>query len=202
MRSFLGCALAATAVLAVAGMPAQAQINFSNSYTFLKAVKDRDGDKVTNLLSSPSTFVINTRENGTGNGALHIVTRDRDLTWLNFLLTKGAKVDLENGEGDTALIIATQIGWLEGADLLLRRGARVNFTNGRGETPLIRAVQNRDVALVRLLLSRGADPKHTDSVAGYSAIDYAKRDARAATVLKLLEESGTKPAREVAGPKL
>ena len=101
VRSFLGCALAATAVLAVAGMPAQAQISFSNSYTFLKAVKDRDGDKVTNLLSSPSTFVINTRENGTGNGALHIVTRDRDLTWLNFLLTKGAKVDLENGEGDT-----------------------------------------------------------------------------------------------------
>ena len=55
--------------------------------------------------------------------------------------------------------------------------------------------------MVRLLLSRGADPKHTDSVAGYSAIDYAKRDGRAAAVLKLLEEPA-KPEREVAGPKL
>ena len=201
MRRFLGSALAAAAALTLAGAPAQAQLNFSHSYTFLKAVKERDGDKVTSLLASPSSFVINTRESGTGNAALHIVTRERDLTWLNFLLGKGAKADIENEAGETPLIIATQIGWIEGADALLRRGARVNFANGRGETPLIRAVQTRDVAMVRLMLSRGADPKHTDSVAGYSAIDYAKRDGRAAAVLKLLEEPA-KPEREVAGPKL
>ena len=201
MRRFLGSALAAAAALSLAGAPALAQLNFSNSYTFLKAVKERDGDKVTSLLASPSSVVINTRESGTGNAALHIVTRERDLTWLNFLLGKGAKADIENEAGETPLIIATQIGWIEGADALLRRGARVNFANGRGETPLIRAVQTRDVAMVRLLLSRGADPKHTDSVAGYSAIDYAKRDGRAAAVLKLLEEPA-KPEREVAGPKL
>jgi ankyrin repeat protein len=183
-------------------VPAGAQMNFSNSYTFIKAVKDRDGDKVTSLLSTPSNFVINTKESGSGNGALHFVTRDRDFTWLSFLLGKGAKADLQNDQGDTPLILASQIGWVEGADMLLRRGAGVDLANSQGETPLILAVRNRDLPMVRLLLAKGANPKHTDSVAGYSALDYARQDARAATILKLLEEPAAKPAREVAGPTL
>ncbi len=64
------------------------------------------------------------------------------------------------------------------------------------------AVQKRDIALVRLLLAKGADPKRTDSVSGYSALDYAKRDGRAAAIVKLLEAPAAKPARPVAGPKL
>ena len=203
MRSFLGSALTAAAILTIASAPAEAQLSFSNSYTFLKAVKERDGDKVTDLLSQPSTYVINTQETDTGNAALHIVTRDRDITWLNFLLGKGAKADIENEVGETPLIIASQIGWIEGADALLSRGAGVNFANGRGETPLIRAVQRRHVAMGWLLLARGANPKHSDSVVGYSALDYARQDGRASAVLKLLEGSATaKPAREMAGPKL
>jgi uncharacterized protein len=193
VRSLFGSALLAAAALTMA-VPAGAQLNFSNSYTFLKAVKERDGDKVTNLLASPSSFVINTRETGSGNGALHIVTRDRDLTWLSFLLGKGARADLQNEGGDTPLMLASQIGWVE--------GAKVDLANGRGETPLILAVRQRDVPMVRLLLAKGADPKHTDSVAGYSALDYAKQDGRAAAILKMLENPAPKPDREVAGPKL
>jgi ankyrin repeat protein len=203
VRSSLGSALLAAAALAIAAAPAGAQLNFSNSYTFLKAVKERDSQKATDLLASPSSTVINTKEAGSGNGALHILARERDGTWLNFLLTKGAKADLQNAGGDTALLIATQIGWAEGADILLRRGANVELANRQGETPLILAVQNRDIALVRLLLAKGANPKRTDSVAGYSALDYAKRDgARGASILKLLEAPPAKPAREVVGPKL
>jgi ankyrin repeat protein len=64
------------------------------------------------------------------------------------------------------------------------------------------AVQRRDVPMVRLLLSKGADPKRSDNVAGYSALDYAKQDKRATAVLKLLEAPPAKPERPVAGPKL
>jgi ankyrin repeat protein len=62
------------------------------------------------------------------------------------------------------------------------------------------AVRNKDAALVRLLLAKGANPKKTDNVAGYSALDYAKQDIRAAAIVKLLEAPAPKPAREVAGP--
>jgi len=183
-------------------VPASAQ-NYSDTYTFLKAVKERDGDKVTSLLAEPGSTVVNAKERGSGDGGLHIVTRARDLTWLRFLLGKNARVDLQNQQGDAPLSIAAQLGWIDGAELLLARKATVDLANGRGETPLILAVQRRDMAMVRLLLSNGANPNKADRVAGLTAIDYARQDARAAAVLKLLETPVDKPAKPaVAGPKL
>ena len=82
--------------------------------------------------------------------------------------------------------------------MLLKRRAQVDATNGQGETALILAVQQRDLAMVRQLLASGANPARTDRAAGMSALDYARRDTRAAVILKLLEE--TKPAKPAAGP--
>lgn len=191
--------LAAASVALVLAVPASGQQTFSDSYTFLKAVRDRDGDKVTDLVSEPGSIVINTRERGSGEGALHIVVRGRDLTWLSFLLSKGARPDIQTSRGDTPLTLAAQIGWIDGVDQLLARRASVDLANGRGETALIIAAQRRDVPLVRLLLSRRADPKRTDNVAGMSAIDYARQDPRALAVLKMLEAKAA-PAKPVAGP--
>jgi ankyrin repeat protein len=174
---------------------------FSDGYRFLKAVKDRDGTTATSLIVAPGSVVINYREPKSGDGALHLLTRDRDITWLGFMLGKGAKADIQNEDGTTPLAIAAQIGWVEGADRLLRSGAHVDLANNRGETPLILAVQGHDLAMVRLLLGKGANPKKTDNVAGYSALDYARRDSRSPAIVKLLEEPQA-PARPVAGPKL
>ena len=191
--------LAAASMVLMLAFPASGQQTFSDSYNFLKAVRERDGDKVTDLVSEPGTVVINTRDRGSGEGALHIVVRGRDLNWLAFLLGKGARPDLQSNRGETPLTLAAQIGWVEGAEQLLAKRANVNFANGRGETPLILATQRRDIAMVRLLLSRGGDPKRTDNLAGMSALDYAKQDPRAGAVLKLLEAK-VAPAKPVAGP--
>lgn len=191
--------LAVASIILALAMPASAQQTFSDSFTFLKAVKERDGDKVTDLVSEPGSVVINTRERSSGEGALHILVRGRDLTWLAFMLGKGARPDIQNNRGETPLTLAAQIGWLEGVEQLLGKRAIVDLPNGRGETALIIAAQRRDVPLVRLLLSRRADPKRTDRVAGMSAIDYAKQDPRAASVLKMLEARAA-PAKPVAGP--
>ena len=198
LREF-GRAIAASVALAAA-VPASAQ-QYSDSYTFLKAVKDRDGDKATALISAPGSTVINVRDRSSGEGALHYVVRDRDYTWLSFLIGKGARVDLQSNRGETPLTLAAQMGWVEGARLLLSRKASVDLANQRGETPLIFAVQRRDLELVRLLLARGANPKRTDSVSGRSAIDYARQDTRSAAVLKALEEKAA-PAKPAQGPKL
>jgi len=173
------------ALLGVVAVPALAQ--YSESYNFLKAVRERDGNKVTEIVSNPSSTAINSRDRGTGEAALHILARGRDHGWLNFLLAYGARVDVQDNQGNTPLMVAAQIGWTDGAELLLNRGANVNQPNGRGETPLILAVQRRDIAMVRLLLGRGADPNRTDSAAGYSALDYARRDNRAGPILRLLQ---------------
>jgi ankyrin repeat protein len=114
---------------------------------------------------------------------------------------KGARADVQNTEGNTPLSVAAMLGWYEGAEQLLARGAKVDLGNSRGETPLILAVQKRDLPMVRLLLSKGADPKKTDRVAGYSALDYAKRDTRSASILKALEVPAAKP-KALSGPGL
>ena len=190
--------MAAAALLSAVPVAAQ---NVSDRHTFLKAVKDRDGNKVTALVNEPGSIVVNQSERGTGDTALHIVARDRDYTWSSFLIGKGAKVNAQNDQGETPLAIAAALGWAEGVQLLLSQGASVDLANSRGETPLILAVQRRDLPTVRLLIARGANPRKTDSVAGYSALDYARRDGRAAAIVKLLE-TPAKPSKPVAGPKL
>ena len=184
-------------LLAVVAVPAVAQ--FSEGYTFLKAVRERDGAKATSIVSNPSSTAINARERGTGEAALHIVTRGRDLAWVNFLLARGARPDIQDEAGNTPLIVAAQIGFPEAAEQLLTRRASANLANNRGETPLIVAVQQRNIAMVRLLLANGADPSRTDSVAGYSALDYARRDSRAGPILRLLEARRQRPP-QIFGP--
>ena len=179
--------------------PSIASAQFSDSYNFLKAVKERDGSKATDILSKPGSVIVDTRDALSGETALHIVVKRRDITWLAFLLARGAKPDIRDGAGNTPLIAATLIGFVEGADLLLKQGAQVDATNGQGETPLILAVQARDITMVRLLLAAGANPAKTDRATGLSAIDHAARDNRAAVILKLLQDA--KPVKPVAGPR-
>jgi len=189
--------------LALLGLivPGIALAQFSDSYNFLKAVRDRDGNKTTEIISKPGNVIIDTRDASTGETALHIVTRERDSTWMRFLLTRGAKTDMRDAQGNTPLMIAAQLGFVEGAQLLIDRRASVDLANNAGETPLIRAVQNRDAAMVQLLMTSGANPNKVDSGAGLSAHDYATRDRRSAAILKILESArpaGAKP--KIAGP--
>ena len=199
-----GRALATSVAILLAAVPAaavaQSGMSYSDSYSFLKAVKDRDGAKVNELIGSATgTIVVNSRDRTNGEGALHYMVRARDIVWLAFLLGKGARPDMQSNRGDTPLTLAAQIGWLEGAEQLLARRASADLANGRGETPLILATQRRDLAMVRMLLARRADPKRTDNVAGMSALDYAQQDPRAGAVLKLLEAK-LAPAKPAAGP--
>jgi ankyrin repeat protein len=180
------------ALLALIAAPLAAQ-SFSEGYTFLKAVRERDGAVAERILSNPSTTAINAREQSTGEGALHILVRGRDLTWLAYMLGRGARPDTPSNDGTTPLIIAAQIGWVEGAQQLLARRASANLANRSGVTPLIVAVQRRDLQMVRLLLSQRADPNQTDNVAGYSALDYAQQDPRAAAILRELQQSRPAP---------
>ena len=176
---------ACLAALVAAPLVAQ---SFSDAYTFLKAVRERDGNTAERILANPSSTAINTRDPSTGESALHILVRGRDLNWLIFMLSRGARPDTPSNSGDTPLTIAAQIGWIEGASQLLARNANPNLGNRSGETPLIVAVHRRDLAMVRLLLSRHANPNQTDNLAGNSAIDYARQDPRAAVILHELEQ--------------
>jgi ankyrin repeat protein len=93
--------VAALLALALAS-PVAAQ--FSDSYNFLKAVRDRDVNKAIEMADKPGTTVVNTRDNDTGEAAVHIVTRRGDLGWLGLLYQKGANLNVKDREGNTPLI--------------------------------------------------------------------------------------------------
>lgn len=180
-------------------IPGVATAQFSDSYNFLKAVKDRDGTEATKFLNEPGTVIVNARDISTGETALHIVIGRRDSAWTGFLLQKGANPDLRDKKGLTPLMLATQLRFIEGAKILLSKKADVNQTNNQGETALVRAVQLRDSEMARLLLKNGADPDRADTLAGLSARDYATRDRRAGIILAEIEKADEKKKPKSTG---
>ncbi|MBW8784598.1 MAG: ankyrin repeat domain-containing protein [Novosphingobium sp.] len=155
--------------------PAHAQ--FSQGYKFLEAVRKKDAQTVTDMVNSPGSTIINTRDLTTGETALHIATARRDLTWMGFLAGKGANVNLKDGHGVTPLELASNLGFVEGVELLVQSGARVDEPNSSGETALMAAVHRRDLGMIRLLLKAGADPDRSDN-SGRTARDYALLDGK------------------------
>lgn len=194
--------LLSSAIVALLLWPAVVFAQFSDSYNFLKAVRDRDGAKVTEILGKPGSTIVNTRDGSTGETALHIVIERRDSGWLQFLLAKGANPNMTDGQGTTPLMLATRLRFLDGAQVLLDSGAQVDKANDSGETPLIRAVQLRDLPLIRLLVNKGANPDKADALAGMSARDYAERDGRSQSILDILDSAKTGGAKRgpVQGP--
>jgi ankyrin repeat protein len=178
--------------------PVMAQ--FSDSYNFLKAVRESDGDEAMKYLNKPGAPVLNTRDPSTGETALHISVKSHQANWVGFLLNKGANTEIKDREGNTPLHDAALFGDPAAMTYLISMKARVNATNNRGETPLILAVHRRDLVLVQQLIDAGADPKIADTFAGKSALDYAKEDPRGGAVLKLMQDAKPVQKKSVAGP--
>jgi ankyrin repeat protein len=192
----------AMAALVLAATPAAAQ-HFSDSYEFLEAVRKADGNKVNTYLQDKTLRIVNTKDRNTGEGALHIVVKRSDPTYLSVLINQpDVNVNLQDREGNTPLLVAAERGWEPGVTALIAKKANVNLANSSGATPLIRAVQIHDIDIVRALLDAGADPDKADFGGGMSAREYARQEARYPAIVKLLGDAPKVKARAVAGPKL
>ncbi|MDY7098260.1 MAG: ankyrin repeat domain-containing protein [Pseudomonadota bacterium] len=171
MAGAIASAVFVTGLAPVGTAPVSAQL-YSEGYEFLKAVDDRDGDTVTQMLNQPGTQVVNTRDITTGDTGLHIVTKRRDKLWIRFLIQRGANPNIRNNAGAYPIQLATTLGFVDGVEELIKGGAQVNVSDSQGETPLISAVHQRNIALIARLLKEGADPDRNDN-SGRSARDYA-----------------------------
>lgn len=195
-------ALALCAIAATLAQAAPAAAQFSDSYNFIKAVKDKDVGKARDFLDKPGNTVVNVREGDTGDAALHIVVRRRDVPWLGFLLQANADANVRDRAGNTPLLLAAVSGFTEGVRILLLVRAQVDLKNNAGETPLIKAVQARDAATAKMLLDAGADADITDNAAGYSARDYALQDKRGGALARLIKDAPKRQAKAQQGPQL
>lgn len=192
--------IVSTLAVALMATPVSGQ-RFSDGYTFLQAVRESNGAKVTEMLNEPGSRIVDTRDDA-GEGALHIIAKRSDETYLRFLLSRNANPNLQDKRGNTPMMVAATAGFIAGVQILKRYNADPNLANSSGETPLIRAVQLRNFELAQALLAIGADPDQTDSLAGLSARDYAKQDTRSPALARLLAEAPRAQRTRVVGPTL
>jgi uncharacterized protein len=193
--------VAMMALVLAQGLAGPAAAQFSDSYNFLKAVKDRDVNAAIELADKPGSTVANARDGDTGEAGVHIVTRRGDLGWLGLLYQKGANLNLKDREGNTPLILAALTRWSEGVQTLIRLKAQVNLQNRLGETALLKAVQARDYTLSKMLLDAGANPDIADN-SGISPRIAATEDPRGATIAKLFAAVPEKKMGKMQGPSL
>jgi ankyrin repeat protein len=163
--------VAAAVALALAA-PGSAQLH-SDGFEFLKAVEKRDIETVRKFLDTPGSTLVNSRDLSTKRTALHTVVEQRNTSWLNYLLSKGADPNLADNRGMTPLLLACRSSYIAGVQALVKAGARIDEANVAGETPLISAVHARNTELMRVLLTAGANPDRPDAT-GRTARDYAK----------------------------
>jgi ankyrin repeat protein len=190
VKNFAFAILIASAVMAA---PAAGQALANAGNDFVQAVRERDGDKATQVLSSHTQGIVDAKDEQGNTGLIVAISRS-DEDWTGFLLNKGADPNLAGKGGDTPLIAAARVGFGQAVEWLIALGAKVDASNRMRETPLIIAVQQRNLPLAKLLLSRGADPDRSDAAAGYSARDYAQRDPRARDILNLINQQKPKAA--------
>ena len=178
---------------ALTASPAAGQALANAGLDLVKAVKEKDGDKAVEVFSSHPPGIADAKD-GDGNTGLIIAINRSDEQWTGFMLNKGADPNVAGKGGDTPLIAAARVGFQQGAEWLIALGAKVNASNRMGETPLILAVQGRNLPIVKMLLTHGADPDKSDSVAGFSAREYAQRDPRAREILNAINQQKPKTA--------
>jgi ankyrin repeat protein len=152
-------AVAAACLSAAAG----AQAGGYDGAQFVNAIESGKTDEAVKLIQG-NPGLVNAR-NSNGQTALVAAISKRDDGWTGYLLTHDADVNLPSGSGETPLIAAARIGFDDA----------------------IVAVQGRHTGIVRMLVNAGANPDKTDSVQGYSAREYAKRDTRSPELLRIIE---------------
>jgi uncharacterized protein len=199
MRLFVRAVMGAALAAALASGPAQAQ--FSNTYQFIKAVKEKDYFKMQTLVTQPGgTSVLNFPDPESGQTALHIAVDQSNADLMSYLMSRGADPEARDRDGNTPLILSAIKGYAEGIRMALRFKANINAVNQFGETALIKAVQEGQEPIVRLLVQSGAALDVTDSATGLTALEHAQRNRRAVRIAQLLRDAGKPKTAPAAQP--
>jgi ankyrin repeat protein len=163
--------------------PMTAAAQFSDSWDFMKALKDQNYAKMLEKLTKGAN--INVRDSD-GFPTIVVAADMRNKKLIKFLLENGANPDATIlGNNETALMRRADVGDLETIVLLVKNGADVNFANKTGETALMRAIRSRKNRVIIGLIELGADVERADYT-GRTSIDYAE-ETRSTRILRIVQ---------------
>ncbi|MDT3401927.1 ankyrin repeat domain-containing protein [Mucilaginibacter terrae] len=126
---------------------------------------------------------------------LHWAANSNNPEIMEYVISKGSKLDLMDSHGTTPLLFAASAGQQNTKiyDVLLAHGDNLKKNvNGAGANALLVAIANdKELVLTNYFVSKGLDIKSTDA-AGNNAFDYAVRSGNI-ELLKTLQQKGLKP---------
>jgi ankyrin repeat protein len=123
---------------------------------FIEAVKKDDVEKVRKLIES-GKIGLNQALDDVKNVPLHYSAYYGALKVTQFLVEKGADVNIKDVGGVTPLSMAAYGNHTAVARFLVKNGADVNIRDEDGGTPLLNAAYNNNFELVKFLVEHGAD---------------------------------------------
>uniref|UniRef100_A0A8C6XP79 Uncharacterized protein n=1 Tax=Naja naja TaxID=35670 RepID=A0A8C6XP79_NAJNA len=126
--------------------------------------------------------------NSANETLLHVAATHGHLEIIDYLISKGAKLEVKDNKGRTPLHRAAEKGHDKAVNRLLQAGANMYSLDQEGRTPFHLANQNHD--LVQVLLKNGALVDARDE-RGQTALSYAVSQGHEKTV-KVLLEGGAK----------
>lgn len=144
--------------------------------------------------------------------ALMLATESSDLEIMEFLIDKGADLNVKDDCGCTALMEAARRGNLEASEFLIRKGADVNASDKKGRTALLYTVspwivwvhtshrRRKNAEIVRLLVDKGADVNASDKK-GTTALMEAASLGNLEIVKFLIEKGADVNVKDKIGRK-
>ncbi len=129
--------------------------------------------KVVSFLVEKGSFINKINEDGFNvlHLALHLGRRNGPVIF-EFLVSKGANINLRDNFRRTPLYNVAYRGYLKLAKLLIFKGAKVDIIDVDGTTPLMVAATGGDFLLTKYFLEHGAD-KNIVNNSGETALDMA-----------------------------
>jgi ankyrin repeat protein len=154
----------------------------------------RKGDiEAVKVLVEKAPTILDSRD-GDGMTPLHHAARDGNAVLVNYLIDKGAKIEIQNNQGKTPLHLAATFDRKDAVAVLVKRGAALETRDPYGRTAFVLCARERGgVGTAKLLLDAGADINARDKFDETSLGLAAWRGKRELIDL-LLEKGATVPA--------
>jgi hypothetical protein len=157
-----------------------------------EAIGENDIKRIEELLNEGVDVNIKQEENVLT--PLIIASRDSTKDVIEFLLKRGADVNMKAKGGYTALMTASRTRSKDIIELLLNYGSDVNTRDVSQWTPLILAtVYNSNPDIINLLLDRGADINAKTNNGVNALIAVIKTRPEDIDIIRLLLEHGANP---------
>ncbi|XP_026668221.1 serine/threonine-protein phosphatase 6 regulatory ankyrin repeat subunit A isoform X2 [Ceratina calcarata] len=141
------------ALLAAAGRDIRLKVDGKGKIPLLLAVEAGNQSMCRELLSQQAPDQLRATT-PTGDSALHLAARRRDIDMVRILVDYGAVVDMQNGDGQTALHIASA----EGDETLVKYfygvRASASITDHQDRTPMHLAAENGHASIIELLADK------------------------------------------------